>query len=348
MRSARRLLGLLMVLALFVLAACSGAKSPSAGSNNQSGGATSGKKIKAALIVSGLGDRSFNDMGWDGLKRAEKELGGKVQVKVQEAPEIASVEENAVQYAKDGYDLIMFLSFTYTDVVKKVAPQFPNTKFVMVDTEIKDIPNVRSILFRDHEGSFLAGAMAALKSTTGKVGFLGGKDIPLIQRFGYGFEQGAKYVNPNIEVQKAYVGAFNDAAKGKELALVMYNRGVDVIYSAAGGSGAGAIEAAKQAKKFAIGVDSNQDALAPENMLGSMMKRVDNAVFTAIKDTVDGKFTGGTVVLGVKEDGVGLSGLAPINSDISIKNVGKASLDKLTQIRQQIADGKITVAEQAK
>lgn len=345
MRSVRRLLSLLMVAALFVLAACGGSKAPAGGTSNAS---TGGKKIKAALIVSGLGDRSFNDMGWDGLKRAEKELGGKVQVKVQEAPEIASVEENAVQYAKDGYDLIMFLSFTYVDVVKKVAPQFPNTKFVMVDTEIKDVPNVRSILFRDHEGSFLAGAMAALKSTTGKVGFLGGKDIPLIQRFGDGFEQGAKYVNPSIEVQRAYVGAFNDAAKGKELALVMYNRGVDAIYSAAGGSGAGAIEAAKQTKKWAVGVDSNQDHLSPEYMLGSMMKRVDNAVFNAIKDVVDGKFTGGTVVLGVKEDGVGLSGLAPINSDISIKNVGKDSLDKLEKIRKDVADGKITVKESLK
>jgi basic membrane protein A len=127
---------------------------------------------------------------------------------------------------------------------------------------------------------------------------------------------------------------------------VMYNRGVDVVYAAAGGSGSGTIEAAKQAKKFALGVDSNQDYLAPDSMIGSMVKRVDNAVFTTIKDVVDGKFTGGTVVMGLGDEGVGLSGLAPINSDIAIKNAGKANLEKVTQLRKEILDGKIKVEDQ--
>jgi basic membrane protein A and related proteins len=324
-----------MLMAMMLLLTACGSKSAPG----------TGGKIKAALIVTQLGDRSFADSAWDGIKRADKDLAGKVQTKVVEAPEIASYEENITQFAKDGYNLIVVLGFTYVDLLKKLAPQYPNTNFLIVDAEVPNVPNVRNAVFKEHEGSFLAGALAALVSKTGKVGFIGGQDIPLIHRFQGGYEQGAKHVNPGIEVQVAYVGSWTDAAKGKELTMVMYNRGADVVYAAAGGSGAGTIEAAKQAKKFSIGVDSNQDYLAPEAMIGSMVKRVDNAVFTAIKDLTEGKFKGGTVVYGLSEDGVGISGLAPINSDISIKNAGKASLDKVAELRKEIIDGKIKVVD---
>jgi basic membrane protein A and related proteins len=327
-----RSIALLMIAMMLVLAACSG-----------SGGA-GGKKIRAALIVTALGDRSFADSAWDGIKRVDAELKEKVQTKVIEAPEIASYEENITQFAKDGYDLIIVLGFTYVDLLNKLAPTYPNTKFLIVDATV-DQPNIRSVVFKEHEGSFLAGALAAMKSTTGKVGFIGGQDIPLIHRFQGGFEQGAKHVNPSIDVQVAYVGSWTDAAKGKELTMVMFNRGADVVYAAAGGSGAGTIEAAKEAKKWSVGVDSNQDHLAPENMIGSMMKRVDNAVFATIKDLADGKFTGGTVVMGMSEEGIGLSGLAPIYSEISIKNGGKENLEKVAKLRQEIIDGKITVVD---
>jgi basic membrane protein A len=326
---------LLLILAMTILAACS----------KGTGSSGTGKQVRAVLMVTQLGDRSFADSAWDGMKRVDKELTGKVTTKVIEAPEIASYEENITQFAKDGWDLIIVLGFTYVDLVNKLAPQYPNTKFLVVDAEVKQ-PTVRSVTFKEHEGSFLAGALAAMVSKSGKIGFIGGQDIPLIHRFQGGYEQGAKHVNPKIEVQVAYVGGWNDAAKGKELTMVMYNRGVDVVYAAAGGSGSGTIEAAKQAKKFALGVDSNQDYLAPDSMIGSMVKRVDNAVFTTIKDVVDGKFTGGTVVMGLGDEGVGLSGLAPINSDIAIKNAGKANLEKVTQLRKEILDGKIKVEDQ--
>ncbi len=338
-------IAIMMILTLtFALAACSKSPAPSGSSTPSNSSTPAAEKTKVALLVTQLGDRSFADSAWDGMKRLQKEMGDKVQTKVIEAPEIASYEENVVALAKDGYDLIISLGFTYVDLYHKVAPQFPNTKFLLIDAEAKG-DNIRSVVFREHEGSYLAGALAAMVSKTGKIGFIGGQDIPLIHRFQGGYEQGAKDVNPNIVVEVAYVGSWTDAAKGKELATVMYNKGIDVTYSAAGGSGAGTIEAAKQAGKWTVGVDSNQDYLAPENMIGSMIKRVDNAVFTAAKDLVDGKFTAETIVMGLADDGVGLSGLPPVNSDISIKNATKENLDKVAKVRQDIIDGKIKVVD---
>lgn len=333
---------LVMMLALSV-AAC-GKSSTSSDTGSSSGSTAGGKKIKIALLVTQLGDRSFADSAWDGIKKLQKDMPDKVETKVTEAPEIASFEENVTSYAKSGYDLIIALGFTYVDLFNKLAPQYPNTHFLLVDAEAKGA-NIRSVVFREHEGSYLVGALAAMVSKSGHIGFIGGQDIPLIHRFQGGYEQGAKDVNPKITVDVAYVGSWTDAAKGKELSMVMYNKGADVVYSAAGGSGAGVIEAAKQAKKFTIGVDSNQDYLAPDNMIASMVKRVDNAVYSAGKDLVDGKWTSGTQVMGLKEDGVGVSGLPPVNSDISIKLSGKDNLDKVAKLRQDIIDGKIKVVD---
>jgi basic membrane protein A len=323
----------LMMIAMLLLTACTA-------SSTGSGTA----KPKAVLMVGSLGDRSFNDSAHDGLKMAEKDFKAKVDMRLQEAPEIAAFEENVVQYAKDGYDLIILIGFTYGDMLQKVAPQYPNTNFLLVDSVV-DLPNVRSVVFKEHEGSFLAGALAALTSKTGRIGFIGGMDVPIIHRFEGGYEQGAKHVNPDIQVDIAYVGAWGDPAKGKELTTVMYNNGADVVFAAAGGSGAGTIEAAKQEQKFALGVDSNQDHLAPEAMLGSMMKRVDVAVYNTLKDLSEGKFTAGVTVMGLKEDGVVVSGMAPVSSEISIKNATQANLDKLLPLKQEIIDGKITVVD---
>lgn len=330
-----RVAALLMVALMMVLTACSGS----------SGGG--GTKPKAVLMVGQLGDRSFNDSANDGLKMAQKDLASKLELKVQEAPEIASFEENVVKYAKDGYNLIIVVGFTYADMVKKVAPTYPNTKFVIIDSVV-DAPNVRSVVYKEHEGSFLAGALAAMVSKTGNVGFLGGMDVPIIHRFQGGYEQGAKHINPNIKVQVRYAGSWGDPAKGKELTLAMIKDGADVVFAAAGGSGAGTIEAAKQEKKLALGVDSNQDHLAPENMLGSMMKRVDLGVYNSLKDLADSKFTAGTVVLGLKEDGVIVSGMKGVASEISIKNGGKANIDKLETLKKEIIDGKIKVVDKMK
>lgn len=327
-----RVAALIMIALMMVLTACSGTSG------------SGGKKPKTVLMVGQLGDRSFNDSANDGLKMAQKDLASKLELKVQEAPEIAAFEENVVKYAKDGYNMIIVVGFTYADMVKKVAPTYPNTKFVIIDSVV-DAPNVRSVVYKEHEGSFLAGALAAMVSKTGNVGFLGGMDVPIIHRFQGGYEQGAKHINPNIKVQVRYAGAWNDPAKGKELTLAMMKDGADVVYAAAGGSGAGTIEAAKQEKKFAIGVDSNQDHLAPDNMIGSMMKRVDLGVYNALKDLADGKFTAGTVVMGMKEGGVIVSGMQGVASEISIKNAGKANIDKLEPLKKDIIDGKIKVVD---
>lgn len=326
-----RYLALFMILAL-ALTGCGG----SGGSGGDS------DKVKVALIVERLGDRSFADSAWDGIKRLQKDYGDQIDAKVIESPEKAAFEENVVNFAKEGYDMIVCLGFSYVDLFHEVAPQFPDTKFIMIDA-IAEGDNIRSYMFEEHEGSYLAGALAAMVSETGKIGFMGGMENPLIKRFLGGYEHGAKDINPDIEIEVAWVGAWNDAAKGKELTTVMYNKGADVVYAAAGGSGAGQIEAAKELGKWAIGVDSNQDHLAPDNMIGSMLKRVDNAVVDAALDILNGEFTAGTIYLGIEEEGVGLSGLPPINSEIAVKNAGEDVYKKLAEIKEDLKAGKIQV-----
>ncbi|WP_374077337.1 BMP family protein [Bdellovibrio bacteriovorus] len=188
-----------------------------------------------------------------------------------------------------------------------MAAQFPNVKFAIVDGEI-DAKNVRSLLFEEHEGSFLVGALAAMTSKTNSVGFVGGMDIPLIRRFAMGYVAGAKYVNPKITVTENYIGvtgeAWNNPAKAKELALAQYAKGADVVFGAAGASNTGIFDAAEDKKKFAIGCDSNQNWIKPGVILTSMLKAVDVAVYDTIKETQEGKFTGGVSRFGLKNNGV--------------------------------------------
>ncbi|MCL4515877.1 MAG: BMP family ABC transporter substrate-binding protein [Firmicutes bacterium] len=303
------------------------------------------KTPRVVLVVERLGDRSFADSAWAGMQRAQKELRGKVIAKVVEAPELTAAEEQMAAFAKDGWDLIITLGFGYVDTFKKLAPKYPNSKFLIIDAEIPGIPNVKSVLFREHEGSFLVGALAGLMTKTNNVGFIGGMDIPLIHRFQGGFEQGVKYVNPKAKIQSYYVGAWNDAAKGKELTSVEISRGADIIYAAAGGSGAGMIQAAQEKGKYGIGVDSDQCYLAPKNMIGSMVKRVDNAVFYTIFDLVNGKFKATTENLGIKEEGVGWCGLPPVSDKVALQHVPKDVVEKLAQIQKDIVSGKIKVED---
>jgi len=197
---------------------------------------------------------------------------------------------------------VVGIGFSQGSAMEKVAKDFPKLKFAIIDSEVK-LPNVQSITFKEHEGSFLVGMMAALASKTGKVGFVGGMDIPLIRRFQCGYEQGAKYANPKVETSANMTGttptAWNDPARGAELAKSQFAGGVDVIFAAAGGTGIGVYQAAKDAKKLAIGVDSNQNHVQPGTMLTSMVKRVDVAVYQAFKGV-----TPGATSLGLKEGGV--------------------------------------------
>ena len=189
-----------------------------------------------------------------------------------------------------------------------MAKEFPSVKFAIIDAVV-DLPNVQSIVFKEHEGSFLVGMAAAMASKTGKVGFVGGMDIPLIRKFALGYEEGAKYVNPRIEVFQNMTGttpaAWNDPTRGGELARSQFDRGADVVYAAAGATGLGVLQAAKDKGQLAIGVDSNQNYIHPGTILTSMIKRVDLAVYDAFKTAKDGTWKAGVRVLGVAEGGVG-------------------------------------------
>jgi basic membrane protein A len=250
--------------------------------------------------MGGKFDKSFNEAAFNGAERWKKETG-----KTYLDFEIANPtqREQAVRrMAERGANPIVGVGFSQGSAIEKGAKDFPKQQFAIIDFVV-DLPNVQSIVFKEHEGSFLVGMMAALASKTGKVGFVGGMDIPLIRKFQCGFEQGAKFVNPKAEVFANMTGttpaAWNDPARGGELAKAQFAKGADVIFAAAGGTGIGVYQAAKDGGKLAIGVDSNQNHLQPGTMLTSMVKRVDVAVYNAFKGTKPGVQS-----LGLKEGGV--------------------------------------------
>jgi basic membrane protein A len=250
--------------------------------------------------MGGKFDKSFNQSAYDGAERWKKEA-GKAYLEF-EVTNPAQREQAQRRMAERGANPIVGIGFSQASAVEKIAKEFPKISFAIVDSVVA-LPNVQSIVFKEHEGSFLVGMMAALASKTGKVGFVGGMDIPLIRKFQCGYEQGAKYANPKAEVFANMTGttpaAWNDPAKGGELAKAQFAKGADVIFAAAGGTGTGVYQAAKDGGKLAIGVDSNQNHLHPGTMLTSMVKRVDVAVYNAFKGTKPG-----TTVLGLKEGGV--------------------------------------------
>jgi basic membrane protein A len=250
--------------------------------------------------MGGKFDKSFNQAAYQGAERWKKET-GKPYLEF-EIANPAQREQAKRRMAERGANPIVGVGFAQGSSMEKVAKDFPKLQFAIIDAVI-NLPNVQSIVFKEHEGSFLVGMMAAMASKTGKVGFVGGMDIPLIRKFQCGYEQGAKYANPKVEVTANMTGttpaAWNDPARGAELAKAQFAKGVDVVFAAAGGTGVGVYQAAKDAGRLAIGVDSNQNHLQPGTMLTSMVKRVDVAVYNAFKGT-----TPGVTVLGLKEGGV--------------------------------------------
>ena len=281
-----------------------------------------GKTYRIGLVfdVGGKGDKSFNDSAYRGLEWAKN---GSNEFEDFEALPInfttiepgsggAGRADAMRMMASQGFDLVIGVGFLFTDAATDLARNFPNVNFAVVDyAQFENIPsNLRGLSFAEHEGSFLVGALAAMKSETGKIGFVGGQESPLIGKFEAGFKSGAWYVNPDLEISARYVGttgeAFANPAKGKEIAKAMYSDDVDVIYHAAGLSGAGVIEAASETDNYAIGVDSDQNYLAPGHVLTSMLKRVDVSVYQTIRDVVEGDFEGGTVKsFGPEDNGVG-------------------------------------------
>jgi basic membrane protein A and related proteins len=340
----RTLLAALIALALG-LGGCGGDKQAAKPTGSKGGGGkpAAGGGIKVALVLSvgGLGDKSFNDSAYQGLMKAKSELG---ITAVYGQPEQMSEDEKYLrQYAEQGFDPVIGVGFLMKDALDKVAGEFPKTHFAIIDALV-DRPNVASLVFKEHEGSFLVGAIAGLMTKTGKVGFVGGMDIPLIHKFELGYTEGVKYVNPKAEIFVAYAGSgpesFHDPVKGKSLALSQFDRGADIIFQAAGSTGNGVIDAAKERRLFAIGVDANQNYMAPGNVLTSMMKRVDVAVFKIVKDVVEGSFAGGPHVYGPEVDGVAYA-LDDYNRGLIPPEV----LAKVDAIKQDIVAGKIKVTD---
>jgi basic membrane protein A and related proteins len=318
----RRLRGLRLaagVLALGVgLTACGGSTTGSdAGGSSQAGTPASAIKIGLAYDIGGRGDQSFNDSAARGLDKAKSEFGVDVKELEAAAGETdAQKEDRLRQLAEGGYTTVIAVGFAYAGPLEKAAKDYPDVKFAIIDSADVKADNIENLTFAEQEGSFLVGVAAALKSTTGKVGFIGGVNTPLIQKFEVGFAAGVKAAKADATVEVKYLTqppdftGFNDPAKGETAANGMFDAGIDVVYAAAGGSGAGVFKAAKAKGKLGIGVDSDQYNLpaltdVKDVIITSMLKQVDVAVYDFIVAVKDGKFTAGEKVYDLKADGVG-------------------------------------------
>ena len=297
-------------------------------------------QVRVAMITSesGLGDRSFNDMMNEGMKRAKAELG--IDYVVIQPRSISDFQPTLVRAAGQGFDIIIGSSFDMIKPMQAAAALFPKQKWGLVDVGPDPIaPTVVSSVTKDWEGSFLVGLIAAKMTKTGVIGMVGGKDIPIIHRFFIGYDYGAKTANPNIKVLESYAGTFTDPAAGKEYTLALINQKSDVNFGVAGATGAGVIDAAKETHTFAIGVDSNQNYMAPGTVLTSMVKRVDNEAYDMIKSVTDGTFQGGAVkYYGLKEGGV--------DAAMDENNKGlipDAVLQEVNDLRQKVISGEIVV-----
>jgi basic membrane protein A len=291
--------------------------------------------------MGGRFDKSFNEAAHTGAERFRKETG--IAYRDFEVTSETQREQALRTMARRGAHVVVGIGFAQASGLEKVAREFPNVKFAIVDAVV-DQPNVQSIVFKEHEGSYLVGMAAAMASKTGKLGFVGGMDIPLIRKFALGYEEGARSVNPRIEVFQNMTGttsaAWNDPTRGGELARSQFDRGADVVYAAAGATGLGVLQAAKDRGRLAIGVDSNQNHLHPGTMLTSMIKRVDLAVYEAFRTAREGTWKAGVRNLGVAEGGVGYA-LDQHNRALITPDMER----RLEQARADIAAGRIKVTD---
>ncbi len=281
----------------------------------------------------GLGDKSFNDSAYQGLLEAQK----KYNIRFETAT-FATPEENlkAVRrFALGNYDLIVGIAYENAATIEQVAREFPQVKFALIDAEL-NAPNVVSVVYREQEGDFLMGVLAAMLTKTGKVGVMGGTDIPAIRRSMAGFKQGVVYQNANVTVSTDFAGTFSDPQVGFDRAIAMYNSGVDVIHNAASKTGLGIIQAAQQTRKLTTGTSGDQRYMAPGYMVGNRPKRVDTAVEMVIQEVQEGAFKSGVRSLGLKENGLSLG---PFDDTL----VTPAMMKRLEDLKQKIANGDIVV-----
>ena len=297
--------------------------------------------IKPAVVFStgGKFDKSFNEGVWQGAERFRKETN--IAVAEFEPSNETQFEQALRRFAQRGQDPIIAVGFSQAVALGKVAREFPNIHFTVIDSVV-DLPNVQSVVFKEQEGSFLVGVLAAMASKTGKIGFVGGMDISLIHKFEAGYRAGVKHVCPDCTVIANYAGvtpdAFRNPGRGKEMALAMYNQGVNVIFHASGSTGLGVFEAARTTGKLAIGVDADQYGEAPGFILTSMVKGIDASVVAAVRAVKDGSFTGGVQQFGLAEQGVGY--IYDGNNRALIPDSVRATLDSLTA---DIIAGRIVV-----
>ena len=297
--------------------------------------------LKVGLIydVTGRGDLSFCDAAYAGAKKAKDEWGFKL---TEVTPSLSTDNELTLRrLAKLKYDLIIGVGFLFQEPMTRVASDFPDVKFTLIDAII-DQPNVASLTYRAHEGTFLAGVISALKTEEKRIGFIGGMKVPLVEAFEIGYRAGIQAANPDIKLVADYVGvtpqAFNDPAKAKELALSQYNRGIDIILAAAGASGLGVLEAAKEKQKLIIWVDSNGNNLAPGLVLTSVIKGVEISVYETIKSVQEGNFSGGLKDYGLKNGGVEY-----IVDDFNRDLLSDEILEQVAAFRAKIIAGDIVV-----
>jgi len=350
MRTRMGSISLALVLSL-VAVGCGGG---GGGGGGDQGGGGGGSNVRPALVldIGGLGDQSFNDSAYAGLQRAKKEFSAETETL--ESSAATDYVNNLTQLADQGYDPVFAVGFLMTDAVNEIAPQYPDINFAIVDS-IVEPKNAASLVFREQEGSYLAGVVAGLMTqeetqyTTPDdkiVGFLGGQESDLIGKFEAGYVAGVESVCSDCEVLVTYAGstpdAFNDPAKGKEISLQQINDGADIIYHASGATGAGLFDAAKEQDAFAIGVDADQGKLIPDApILTSVVKRVDNAVFQAISDANDGNFPGGEVIdLGLKEKGLSLAPFGRFDGDVP-----QEVKDEVDKAQKGIINGDIKVPD---
>jgi basic membrane protein A len=318
-----------------------------------------GCKIKVGIVfdIGGKNDRSFNAAAWEGVKRAQADMN--ICLYDVEPGNPTSIEPAMRAFAERNFDLVIGVGFAQSPIMQKVAFDYPNIKFAIVDGVIMEADgktpksNVASLVFREHEGSYLVGMLAAMKSKTATLGFLGGMDIPLIHKFEKGYEEGAHSVDPNIQILQKYVGVtvggWKNAGQGKDLGVEDIDHGADVIFTAAGNSGLGAFDAVEQygknpatgeANKFVIGVDSNQNMVKPGYVLTSMVKRVDNAVYDVVKEVLEGRFKGGIESFGLEKDGVAYA-MDENNKPL----ITPEMIQRVEQAKQEIIDGQIKVTD---
>lgn len=309
------------------------------------GGNQAGKEFKISMVTDtgGVNDKSFNQSAWEGLQMLQKDTGA--QVKYLQSKSDAEYIPNLNQFIKENYNLTWGIGFLMGDSIKTAAQQNPNAKLAIIDNVV-EAPNVASVTFAEHEGAYLVGVVAGLMTKTNKIGFVGGADIPVIKRFEAGFKAGVASVKPDARVLVNYTGAFDKPDLGKAAAATMYNDGADIIFHASGGTGNGVFNEAKDRNKgggkvWVIGVDKDQSLEFGDDVtLTSMLKRVDQAVYTVSKELIEGKFEGGKITtLSLKDNGIGLP-------ETSKKNVPEDVLRKVEEARQKIVSGEIKVPEQ--